>query len=183
MNPRRPALVLLLALLAALAPPGASAQTLYKIEIIVFAHPGGDARWAETWREDPGLPDTSAARPVSDGGGVSPLGPGAYRMSGIWQGLRASGRYQPLRHLAWVQAGVPRSRAPLILVGDGPDSPVYGTLQVSRGRFLHVDVDLLYRDTDLNVRFTTTRRMRSNEIHYLDHPLFGLLVLATPVED
>ena len=26
------------------------------------------------------------------------------------------------------------------------------------------------------------RRMRSNELHYIDHPLFGLLVRITPYE-
>ena len=28
----------------------------------------------------------------------------------------------------------------------------------------------------------THRRMRSKEIHYIDHPLIGILVLATPFE-
>jgi hypothetical protein len=31
-------------------------------------------------------------------------------------------------------------------------------------------------------RMTTQRRMRSRELHYLDHPLFGVIVLATPYE-
>lgn len=31
-------------------------------------------------------------------------------------------------------------------------------------------------------RMTQSRRMRSNELHYLDHPLFGVLVQATPVK-
>ena len=31
-------------------------------------------------------------------------------------------------------------------------------------------------------RMTQSRRMRSNELHYLDHPVFGVLVQATPVK-
>lgn len=31
-------------------------------------------------------------------------------------------------------------------------------------------------------RMTQSRRMRSNELHYLDHPLFGMLIQATPVK-
>ena len=31
-------------------------------------------------------------------------------------------------------------------------------------------------------RLTENRRMRSRELHYLDHPLFGMLVEAWPVE-
>ena len=28
-----------------------------------------------------------------------------------------------------------------------------------------------------------SRRMRSNELHYLDHPYLGLLILVTPLEE
>ena len=30
------------------------------------------------------------------------------------------------------------------------------------------------------VEFTDTRRMRSREVHYIDHPLVGIIILATP---
>ncbi|WP_428033301.1 CsiV family protein [Amphritea sp.] len=33
----------------------------------------------------------------------------------------------------------------------------------------------------LTVNMKTARRMRSSELHYLDHPLFGMLVIITPV--
>lgn len=35
----------------------------------------------------------------------------------------------------------------------------------------------------LSFPFHQSRRMRSGELHYLDHPLIGILVLVTPVED
>jgi hypothetical protein len=59
-----------------------------------------------------------------------------------------------------------------------------GILRVYRLRYLHVDVDLVYHRSgvDTPFRFQTSRRMRSGELHYLDHPLFGLLILVTPLE-
>ncbi len=33
-----------------------------------------------------------------------------------------------------------------------------------------------------SIRFTETRRMRSNELHYLDHPRLGLVIRFTPYE-
>lgn len=33
----------------------------------------------------------------------------------------------------------------------------------------------------LTVRMSSARRMRSKELHYLDHPLFGALILVTPL--
>jgi len=174
---RLAALCVLLAVAGALP-----AQTggWYAVEVIVFAHPGGDARYAESWRPDPGLPEVARAAPP--GAGVEPVSPSAYRMSGIWQALKASPGYRPLRHLGWVQRGASRARAPLVRIGEDPGAGVFGTVQVSRGRFLHVDVDLLYQDGDGRYRFRASRRMRSNEIHYLDHPVFGVLVTTTPLQ-
>jgi hypothetical protein len=83
---------------------------------------------------------------------------------------------------------------------------VDGTFRLYRGRYLHALVDLvLYRSeptvhppqeqqlafhgeqqptpTPLpptQFRLSEHRRMRSGELHYLDHPLFGLLVEVTP---
>ncbi len=59
-----------------------------------------------------------------------------------------------------------------------------GILRVYRSRYLHVDVDLVYHrsEVDTPFRLQTSRRMRSGELHYLDHPLFGLLILVTPLE-
>lgn len=72
---------------------------------------------------------------------------------------------------------------------------IEGIVRVHRSRFLHVLVDLLYSrpaggslnavadavaSTPSLIRMTQTRRMRSNEMHYYDHPLFGVLVKITP---
>jgi hypothetical protein len=75
-----------------------------------------------------------------------------------------------------------------------------GTIKVVLKRYLHVYADLAYRqlldypqyDEELNLVGQTSRvatitmkqhrRMRSRELHYLDHPLIGILVLITPYE-
>ncbi len=68
-----------------------------------------------------------------------------------------------------------------------------GTITVVLGRYLHVYTDLVYRRpyvTDSLPRqralaefaVKTHRKMRSKELHYLDHPLLGILVTIRPVE-
>ncbi len=67
-----------------------------------------------------------------------------------------------------------------------------GTLTVTRARYLHLWADLTYTapiataddptPTLHRFRMQQHRRMRSGEIHYLDHPMFGVIVLATPYE-
>jgi hypothetical protein len=71
---------------------------------------------------------------------------------------------------------------------------VDGLVRVSVERYLHLDLNLR-----LHLRATTTeatsleygvpeirlrqrRRMRSKELHYFDHPRFGVIALITPYE-
>lgn len=72
-----------------------------------------------------------------------------------------------------------------------------GTLRVHRSRYLHLHVDLLYEerlgpDTAADaeaadivyqpIRLQQSRRMRSEELHYLDHPRLGVITRIIPVE-
>ncbi len=77
-----------------------------------------------------------------------------------------------------------------------------GTLTVSVNRYLHLEADLLYdsgaprrpgglfgifsafapEPAPHRFRLQQKRRMRSGELHYFDHPRFGLIALVTPFE-
>ncbi|MFT5174474.1 MAG: hypothetical protein ACI8W7_002661 [Gammaproteobacteria bacterium] len=155
---------------------------LYAVEMIIFADTSEEHLAAEVWRADPGQPDVSRAASILDASDVSAINSSAYRLSGIWQVLRNSSQYRPLRHLAWTQRGRSKRSAPEILVGESSDSDVFGTLRMSRTRFLHLELDLLLRNGERSFRLTNHRRMRSNQLNYIDHPLFGVLVIATPVQ-
>ena len=59
-----------------------------------------------------------------------------------------------------------------------------GSVTISLGRYLHIDANLVMLNengTD-SARMRQHRRMRSKEVHYLDNPKFGLIVLINPVE-
>ncbi len=74
-----------------------------------------------------------------------------------------------------------------------------GTINVVITRYIHLYSDLVYRlprsnPTALNdaldrelvlvdYAVNSHRRMRSRELHYIDHPLVGILIEATPIED
>jgi len=64
-------------------------------------------------------------------------------------------------------------------------------------RYLHIYTDMIYRKPrneaapvwyDVQARLykqypiQSHRRMRSKELHYLDHPMVGILVMAKPVD-
>jgi hypothetical protein len=52
-----------------------------------------------------------------------------------------------------------------------------GTVTLVRERFLHLDVDLVLQSI---YTLDETRRVRSGERHYFDHPMFGVIAEVTP---
>jgi hypothetical protein len=98
----------------------------------------------------------------------------------------------PNTHADETQAVI-KSKPPVTL------EQVDGTVKIVLARYLHVYTDLIFRkpvtteyeysdgqvfqSTFLrDVKVRTRRRMRSRELHYLDHPLLGILVQITPIE-
>jgi hypothetical protein len=74
---------------------------------------------------------------------------------------------------------------------------IYGDIKLVLGRYLHLYTDLVYQQPrtqpqpvwqTLNTSPYTNypikyhRKMRSKELHYIDHPLVGILIMALPVK-
>lgn len=169
-NLRTALLAVCTALLIVVSAPAYS--NAYKFEILIFERPNGAS--SEAWPEDTGLPDTGnvVGRLESLSSGNRSLGPIAYT-------LKRKGMIVH-DHLAWYQTPRGRSSNAWYSVGSGRLS---GLVQVTRGRFLHLNADLLLRDanTAQPVRAKLYRRMRSGELHYLDHPKLGIIFRADPL--
>lgn len=191
------ALALLLALTGTARGQEAPAEAVpwYTVEVVIFERLSDAGLYEEVWPADPGLPDMADALSLGDpqaGAAFQPLAAGQLRLGGITAALRRSGGYRPLLHQAWRQPGAGAARARAVYLADDSVSPsVEGILRLRRGRFLHLEADLLHRraappgaeaTTATAFRMQQSRRMRSEELHYLDHPLFGLIVEVTPWE-
>ena len=164
----------------------------------VASLPAGDASLlAETWAR---LERSGAVRPlVRAAWRQAPLGPdGAVPVrirGGLPEGpwLRPEALEPPLSQ----ESGDVPADQPGIAVEAGPYVPpeaVDGTVRVTLSRYLHVAVDLAYRgalpvevtDPVTGAGMTTERRqvfrlhqrrrVRLGEVHYFDHPAFGVLV-------
>ncbi len=219
----------LLWLLAAFAWPTAPVHAdpapahWYRVELIVFARLAPDAGTHETWPAQPGQPDlkdavklTPPAGSAASGPGgtvvVTPLGPVPYRelpsdqyqLDGVAKVLDASPRYRVLLHLAWQQPALdPRSARPVHI--RLPDGSLDGSVLLTRSRYLHAALDLLYRPgadsaagpadaatansadgsgttAPVVYRMQQHRRINSSALNYFDHPLFGVLLEATPID-
>jgi hypothetical protein len=143
--------------------------------------------------------EPAPAAPVEDPLAVRVLAPEELQLKTEIRKLTALSAYRPLVHGGWVQPGLPEDQARAFDVALlGVQNP-RGTVRVYLSRFLHVTLDLAYQEAAVpeageapgnelkevtfgrRYRLTTERQTRSGELHYFDHPAFGVLVKITPV--
>lgn len=201
---------LILALLIMLPVQAAEDVTWYEIELILFKQGNADSG-TEQWPEDPGSPDwNNLVSLIPTANEQQPYGilpESAWQLQSLYNGLRRSGATQPLFHQAWRQPVVSSdSAARPIYLGPrlepaqaGEPAPQFeGTLRISVNRYFHVNLDLLLMGANRavpvtepplvasptlgSIRFTAKRRMRSGELHYIDHPLMGALIQISRIE-
>jgi hypothetical protein len=126
------------------------------------------------------------------------LRPDELELASTWRTLERLQAYTPLLHGGWVQeARAERDARPFDLAYLGRLNP-RGTVRLHLSRFPHVNLDLSYQP-DLAVgpsgsfglseiqfapryRLVEERRIpRNGELHYIDHPAFGVIVIVRPV--
>jgi hypothetical protein len=187
-DPGRPPIEEAIALIAPgespLEGPGPHAFRILPAEALALSETRGHLeRSAETtpilhlaWRQ-PGVPEDDAQwvnlyLPPRDGNAA-----------------RAPGNFFGMARRTAVQntaAGGEPALIPLDTLEEPMVSPpvLDGTIRVYLARYLHADVDLVYHrpDAETPFRLATSRRMRSGELHYLDHPVFGVLIKVVPYE-
>jgi len=94
-------------------------------------------------------------------------------------------------------AVVPSMRVGSSVVQQDKATSIHGDIKLVLGRYLHLYTDLIYQQPrtqpqpvwqTLNTSpfkyypIKYHRKMRSKELHYIDHPLVGILILALPVK-
>ena len=173
----------------------------YDVELLIFRqlHPSASP---EEWGmeaaaagqrlaipEDEPTPFTSSEPAPATTATFPALAPSKFKLTATADTLRRSRNYQPLAHFGWTQPGYPRGDAKYLpinaLVPAG--SGLVGQVALSRGRYLHLTLDLVYDAPGATAgeptqRFVLrqSRRMRSNERHYVDSPRFGVIAIVTP---
>lgn len=199
---RRALVASLIAILALLGPANAQQaatdQPTYDVEIVIFRHLSTDATeelWNLELHTDKGLEiPADDASPFESSMPATPQRTEAFpalpaarmKLSAVAGALRRSRDYRPLAHFGWTQPAYARHTAPSISIGDfvPAASGVSGEIALSRGRYLHLTLDLAFVPPDAPEQryiLQQSRRMRSNERHYIDHPKFGVIALVTPV--
>lgn len=97
--------------------------------------------------------------------------------------------YQVLFHYGWLQNE--NSSKKIHLSNSNQQQSQYklsGTIQVKKGYYFTVDLNLDLQppkiastpNTPKHFILNTKRKLKRNELHYIDHPKFGLLIQITP---
>jgi hypothetical protein len=187
--------------LTASAQQAAQVLQSYDVELLIFRTLNPNAS-PEEWgmeaaaagqrlaipEDEPSPFASSDPAPTAAAASFPALQPGKFKLTAIYETLRRSRNYQPLAHFGWTQPGYPRDDARFLPINSmvPAGSGVFGQVALSRGRYLHLTVDLVYdapaTASEPAQRFVLrqSRRMRSNERHYLDSPRFGVIAIVTP---
>ncbi|HEY0683671.1 MAG TPA: CsiV family protein [Steroidobacter sp.] len=108
------------------------------------------------------------------------------KLTAIEDTMRRSRSYQPVAHIGWTQPGYARNAAKFLSVSSlvSGSSGLQGQIALSRGRYLHLTLDLVLDGAasgdGQRYVLRQTRRMRSNERHYIDSPKLGVIAVITP---
>jgi hypothetical protein len=190
----------------------AASAPWYQFEVLIFRRIAPGAGSTEGWALDPGIPDQTQSVRLSRGALTEAGKPIAYRalpaeeksLTEAWGAMRRSREYRPLYHIAWRQpVAHPDQAIPIYFnlpskrksAFEEPLPILEGNIKFGIKRYLHLETDILlrvaedqagsetgYDPASSSYRMQEKRRMRSGKLHYLDHPVLGILTIATRYE-
>lgn len=169
----------------------ADPDQIYQVEVVIFSHITEAGLRSEYWPVPPPLTISPLAVTLS---GDQILPKSAWDLKSTQQLL---GRNNPiLLHIAWEESATEARKGRIIHV---TTPQVDGTVAIRLERYFSVHFNLRFtlpwdqiKDYNLQniahdndnpyIAFTLNEylRMRSNEINYIDHPLYGILIKIIP---
>lgn len=161
--------------LLCLLPLSAIAAT-YKVEILVFENTeleNVNERWSDVIES----PDAWGAIPVENGldaDTIKLLPDNSKSLKQVSEKLQLSTRYEVLYHQVWQQPVFSQEDEHSAWIA--VPGVLEGTIKLHKKKYLHVKTDLLYTGQYGAAHLKQSRRLKSKQLHYLDHPLFGILI-------
>jgi hypothetical protein len=183
----------------------------YAVELIVFRHENAPPppeflpealpesssdEFPDDDESAPSFGDTGAAAAPAPGAEPerpaeairrTPLAEDALELTELEARLAGLGAYAPLVHTGWIQDSYPIGEAAAFDIVSAEHPELEGTVRFSRGRYLHLELDLSYRPPALaaaepgwdGFKVSEDRRLRDGELHYFDNPWFGVIARVT----
>lgn len=137
-------------------------------------------------RQAPALTPALAQREATedDADRWRPLTARELRFGGARRSLARSADFRVVGHFGW-RAVLEENEATLPLAlwlpEDEGTPELTGSLAVDLRRFLHLSGTVFLQEGDGWLEIPVARRMRSEELHHIDHPRLGVLIEVRPV--
>ena len=180
----------------------------YDVEIIIFEDAHARYLSSQTWSqaiqnaEEINIAESTAEPIKANPANFKSIEPSI--LNAKYKRVSASSEYNILFYGSWRQAGLDKEQAFEIDINDlknnhtsQSENILSGKFKLILTRYLHIYSDLEYlrkqtstpENTLENIEISDEvhplknhRRMRSKELHYIDHPLVGILVQINPVD-
>lgn len=144
----------------------------YQIELIVFAQNMPNTEVFEQtesqieWPAD--LTELSAYKKAE-----------TLSLAGAYAALSKNPVYTPVMHIAWLQTVAEGASGSPVHI-QSAEGVLNGFVHIQRGQTLQLVVDLEYTPAQIGsealvYRLNENRRIKLSEVHYLDHPKFGVV--------
>ena len=180
----------------------------YDVEVIIFEDAHARYLNSQSWNQaiqhtDENTIDEDIDKDIGKNpANFEPIKPSI--LSNKYKRVSNSSEYNVLFYGAWRQPGLDKNKAFEIDINDLENKHVSkssnkltGKFKLVLARYLHIYNELEYqreliaatenteKKTEINDEIyplKSHRRMRSKELHYIDHPLVGMLIQINPVE-
>ena len=184
-----------------LSPPKKS--TWYSVEYIIFKINTSDGQQQEPWTKEPfSAPETAISfNTVKPSNRIKRLTPKQLQLHGAYNRLKRLASYAPIKHEGWLQELNEKDTIrPIHILKNMGNGALNGIITFRRGRFLHVDLDLQLNEQFENLsaqnsvsntvestptmlyRLKQTRRIKTGDLHYFDHPKFGVMIKVAKID-
>ncbi len=199
--------ILIVMIIQAITSISYAKETGYEVELIIFEDTRGRYLHSEDWSYNDMLNNKqdNILKQVKADPHYKQLPWAGSKLASNLNKLKKNSNYRILANRRWKQKGLDREHAFNIPIEShskvnseknnisatpqDADPYITGNVKLIMSRYLHFDVNIKYirpqygnngKVENMVLPVVNERRMRSREIHYIDHPLVGIVVLATP---
>lgn len=152
----------------------------FKIEVMVFSQNGNSREMFQS--KDTRIQWPAAIAELSDFTEVEK------GLGGFYSALLSGTGYQSLFHRAWLQNIEVETEGTPVRIQDA-NGLLKGWISLRRGQILQLTADFEFSPTEVSdysapassFRLKESRAVKFNEIHYFDHPKFGVIARVSPL--
>lgn len=150
----------------------------YRIELMIFSQNMPNTEVFEQTESQiqwpAGLTDLSAYKKAD-----------TMALADAYAALSKDPAYRAIMHVAWLQTVTEGALSRPVHI-QNPEGTLNGFVRIQRGQTLQLIVDLEYAQRQgfneaLVYRLNESRRIKFNEVHYFDHPKFGVVAKVSPL--